>query len=94
MAKRNIQDIPAFTGKERDKDGLSVVLGFIVTLVILAPYYIWRRKNYKELIVKHEYIVDAPRFSRMQKVVVLCGTIIYGITPLIALVVFAPLTSR
>lgn len=75
-------------------DGLSVVFGFIVTLVILAPYYIWRRKNYEKLIVKHEYIVDAPHFSRMQKVVALCGMLVYGITPLFALVVFAPLTSR
>lgn len=28
------------------------------------------------------------------KVVVLCGTLFYGITPLVSLAVFAPLTNR
>lgn len=73
---------------------MSFVLGSIATLAMFMPYYFWRRKNYDELIAKHEYVVDKPRYSKIQKIAVLLAYFIFGLSPLIVLAVFAPLTSK
>lgn len=74
--------------------GLSAILGLIVTIILLTPYYLWRRKNYDELISKHDYINNIPRYSRTLKIAVLLLFFVYGITPIISLAIFAPITSN
>lgn len=79
---------------KNSNDGLSAALGFVVTLGILTPYYLWRRKNYDALIAKHDYLENIPHYSKVKKIAVFLGFLLYGITPLISLAIFAPLTSK
>ena len=66
---------------------LAMIIGAVVSLVTVSPYYIWRRKHYDELIANHEYVTGRPRYNRFQKIAAFIGYCGLFAIPMIALVV-------
>lgn len=66
---------------------LAMIIGAVVSLVTVSPYYIWRRKHYDELIANHEYVTGRPRFNKFQKIAALISYCSLAVIPMIALVV-------
>ena len=66
---------------------LAMIIGAVVSLVTVSPYYLWRRKHYDELISNHEYVTGRPRYNRFQKIAAFIGYCGLFAIPMIALVV-------
>lgn len=66
---------------------LAMIIGAVVSLVTVSPYYLWRRKHYDELISNHEYVTGRPRFNKLQKIAAFMGYCSLAVIPMIALVV-------
>ena len=66
---------------------LAMIIGAVVSLVSVSPYYLWRRKHYDELIANHEYVTGRPRFNKLQKIAAFMGYCSLAVIPMIALVV-------
>lgn len=66
---------------------LAMIIGVVVSLAIVSPYYLWRRKHYDELIANHEYVTGRPRFNKVQKISAFIGYCCLFAIPMIALVV-------
>lgn len=48
-------------------------LGLIVTVIILLPYYLWRRKNIESIIRNFRYDLSVSHFSTIKKIGVVLG---------------------
>lgn len=67
-------------------------VGLIVTIIILLPYYLWRRKNIESIIKNFRYDLSASHFSVIKKVVALLGILFFAFSPMLVLVLFGPMT--
>lgn len=65
---------------------LAMIIGAVVSLVTISPYYLWRRKHYDELIANHEYVDGRPRYNRFPKIAAFIGYCSLFAIPMIALV--------
>lgn len=68
-------------------------VGLMVTIIILLPYYLWRRKNIESIIKNYRYDLSASHFSAIKKIVVVFGIIFFAISPMLVLVLFGPMTK-
>lgn len=67
-------------------------VGLIVTIIILLPYYLWRRKNIESIIKNFRYDLSAFHFSTIKKIVVVLGIVFFAISPMLVLILFGPMT--
>lgn len=68
-------------------------VGLIVTIIILLPYYLWRRKNIESIIKNYRYDLSTSHFSAVKKIVVVLGILFFAFSPMLVLVLFGPMTN-
>lgn len=68
-------------------------VGLIVTIIILLPYYLWRRKNIESIIKNFRYDLSVSHFSAIKKIVVVLGILFLAFSPMLVLVLFGPMTN-
>lgn len=68
-------------------------LGLIVTIIILLPYYLWRKKNIESIIRNFRYDLSVSHFSTIKKIGVVLGILFFAFSPMLVLVLFGPLTK-